>query len=103
MSDNGEVKFIWKDAKNEQLKAKRNISFEQVLEAIAEGRITDIVENPSPKYAGQKVYILELNQYPHFVPFKDIDGETRELISIIPSRKLKKKKRSDHDDKSKAT
>lgn len=93
MSDNWIMKFVWKAAKNQRLKTGRNVSFEQVLEAIAEGKVIDIVENPSPKYSGQKVYILELNQYPHFVPFKDLDEGTRELITIIPSRKIKKKRK----------
>ncbi len=84
------MKFVWKTAKTQQLRTERNVSFEQVLEVIAEGKVIDIVENPSSKYSGQKVYILELNQYPHFVPFKDLDDGTRELITIIPSRKLKK-------------
>lgn len=87
------MKFVWKVDKNQKLKAGRNVSFEQVLEAIAEGKVTDVVENPNPKYSGQKIYILELNQYPHFIPFKDLDNDTRELITIIPSRKLKKKRR----------
>ena len=91
MSDNKFVKFVWKIAKNQKLKADRKVSFEQVLEAIADGKVEDIVENP--KYLGQKVYILELNQYPHFVPFKELGDDTRELITIIPSRKLKKKRK----------
>ena len=87
------MKFVWKAAKNQKLKTGRNVSFEQVLEAIAEGNVDDIVENPNPKYSGQKVYILKLNQYPHFIPFKDLDADTRELITIVPSRKLKKKRK----------
>lgn len=36
------------------------------------------------------MYLVEINQYPHVVPFRDINEATRELITVIPNRKFKK-------------
>ncbi len=84
------TQFVWKESKNKEIQSKRNVSFELVLEALAENKIVNIVDNPNRKYFEQKIYILELNAYPHFVPFRDLDDDTRELITIIPCRKLKR-------------
>jgi hypothetical protein len=80
--------FRWNPDKNEWLKANRNICFEDVAFFIEKGNILDIIDNPNQKkYAGQKIYIININNYVFLVPFdKDNDGIF--LRTIIPSRKM---------------
>lgn len=67
------------------------MSFEEVLLAIEEGRLLDILENPNKqKYGDQKVFVVEMRGYVYMVPFVERDDEIF-LKSVIPSRKLKRK------------
>jgi len=81
------VKFIaWDQAKNEALKEKRGVSFEDAMEAAVSGGLLDIFDHPSKKYAHQKLYIIEMNEYAYMVPCVE-DKEKIFLKTIIPSRK----------------
>ena len=83
--------FIWNSDKNEQLKGERDISFEQVVIQIEEGKLHDILEHPNQqKYKDQQIFVVELNEYIHLVPFVE-DEEYVFLKTIIPSRKATKK------------
>jgi uncharacterized DUF497 family protein len=83
--------FIWNSDKNEQLKRERDISFEQIVIQIEEGKLHDILEHPDQeKYKDQKIFVVELNEYIHLVPFVE-DREYVFLKTIIPSRKATKK------------
>lgn len=83
--------FLWSDAKNIQLKAERNISFEEVVIHIEKGFLLDIVEHPNQeKYSGQKIFIVNINNYAYLIPFMETDQEVF-LITIIPSRKATQK------------
>ena len=83
--------FIWNSDKNEQLKRERDISFEQIVIQIEEGKLHDILEHPNQqKYKDQKIFVVELNEYIHLVPFVE-DEEYVFLKTIIPSRKATKK------------
>jgi hypothetical protein len=78
--------FTWRNEKNELLKKTRGISFEKVIIHIDKGNILDIVEHPNKnKYPNQKMYILNIEDSAHVVPFEDVDGR-RELKTIFPSR-----------------
>ena len=67
------------------------MSFEEVLLAIEEGRLLDVIENPNrEKYVHQQVFVLEIRRYVYFVPFVD-RGDEIFLKTIVPSRKLTKK------------
>jgi len=67
------------------------VSFEEVLLAIEEGRLLDVIENPNrEKYVHQQVFVLEIRRYVYFVPFVD-RGDEIFLKTIVPSRKLTKK------------
>ena len=71
--------------------ANRQVSFEQVLLAIREGDLLDIVEHPDTvKYPSQKIFIVGMNEYVYLVPFVEND-ESIFLKMIIPSRKMKKR------------
>lgn len=82
--------FDWSKKKNEKLKKKRDISFEEIVIAIREERVLDIINNPSSNFPNQKAYVVEINKYVYYVPFVE-DDEKIFLKTIIPSRRAKKK------------
>ena len=83
--------FSWHRDKNEWLKANRNVSFEEVVFYIERGQLLDIVEHPDQdKYPGQRMLIMDINEYAYLIPFIELDDEVF-LITIIPSRKATKK------------
>ncbi len=78
--------------KNAKLKAERNISFEDVLNAFAQDKMLDDIETIQIKkiYAHQSVFIVEINNYVYVVPYIESESELF-LKTIIPSRKMTKK------------
>ena len=83
--------FSWNTDKNEKLKTERNISFEEVVFYIEKGQLLDIVEHPNQeRYAGQRIFILKINDYAYLVPFVESEREVF-LKTIIPSRKATQK------------
>lgn len=79
--------FDWDEDKNDQLKREREISFEDVLLAIENNQILDIVEHSNRKrYPNQKIFIVNVNMYAYLIPFVE-DKEKIFLKTIIPSRK----------------
>lgn len=83
--------FDWDDRKNEKLKKERKISFEEVIVAIESKKLLDIVEHKNKrKYKKQKIFIVEIDNYAHCVPFEE-DNEIVFLKTIFPSKKLTKK------------
>lgn len=79
--------FDWSPEKNAILKAERQISFEDIVVAISEGKNLDILEHPNrKKYPHQKIFVVEINEYAYLVPFIE-DETTIFLKTIIPSRK----------------
>ncbi len=90
--------FSWNTEKNERLKAGRKISFEEIVFYIESGQLLDIVENPNEeKYQGQRVFIVNVNNYAYLVPFVETDDEIF-LKTIIPSRKATRKYLKENDD-----
>ncbi|OHA65871.1 MAG: toxin [Candidatus Wildermuthbacteria bacterium RIFCSPHIGHO2_12_FULL_45_9] len=85
------MKYLdWDPEKNELLKWERGVSFEDVLVAIEEGYLLDIVEHANKdKYPHQKVFIVCVGGYAYLVPFVE-DDEKVFLKTIIPSRKATK-------------
>jgi len=83
--------FSWNNKKNQLLKSERNVSFEEVVFHIERQHVLDIVEHPNQeKYKGQKIFIVNINNYACLVPFVESEGEIF-LKTIIPSRKATKK------------
>ena len=79
--------FSWNDEKNRLLKIERNISFEEVVFYIEKKQILDILDHPNQeKYRGQKIFVVNINNYALLVPFVENDQEIF-LKTIIPSRK----------------
>jgi uncharacterized DUF497 family protein len=83
--------FDWNIEKNLELQKTRNISFEEVVFHIASDDLIDVVVHPnSEKYPNQKIFIVSINDYIHYVPF--VENETHYFLkTIIPSRKLNRK------------
>ena len=62
------MKYInWSHEKNEILKVRRGISFEEIAFLIESGHILGIEENPGR--SKQKIYILEIGNYAFIVPY----------------------------------
>lgn len=80
----------WNAEKNTQLKQTRNVCFEDVENAILDNRVLNIVPHHNlEKYPNQKVLLVEINGYIHYVPFVETE-DSYFLKSIIPSRKHNK-------------
>ncbi|MCY3750955.1 MAG: BrnT family toxin [Gammaproteobacteria bacterium] len=82
--------YAWDLAKNELLKAKRGISFEEIALNIQLGNEVDIFEHPNQeRYPGQKISVVLVEDYAYLVPFVENEEEIF-LKTIIPSRKATK-------------
>jgi uncharacterized DUF497 family protein len=80
-------KIAWNLEKNEQLKAERHISFEDIVVQLSHGNVLDVLEHPNQeRYPGQRIFIVEINNYACLVPFVENEAELF-LKTIIPSRK----------------
>lgn len=94
------VTFNWSDQKNELLKQTRGISFEEIVIAIEEGNIFDVVTHPNAeRYPQQQIYLVVCRHYVYAVPFvRDISKEEIFLKTIYPSRKYTKRYRSPEEE-----
>ncbi len=83
--------YTYSPQKNLKLIEERDISFEEVIAAIEDNQILDIIEHPNhKKYGDQKIYVIFANEYVFLVPFV-VDAEGNIFLkTIIPSRKAKK-------------
>ena len=83
------MKYLnWSHEKNEILKARRGVSFEEIALLIESGHILGIEENPGR--SNQKIYILGIVNYAFIVPFVEKDNEIF-LKTAFPSRKYTKR------------
>jgi hypothetical protein len=83
--------YAWDPEKNEQLKAERGLSFEQIVFHIEHGDEVDVLAHANPsKYPGQKISVVLVEGYAYLVPYVESEGEIF-LKTIIPRRKATKK------------
>jgi hypothetical protein len=83
--------------KNEILKSQRDISFEDVILALENGKLLDDIEHPNKeKYPNQNIFIIlvEIKNYIYLVPYIE-DNTSIFLKTIIPSRQMNKKYNKD--------
>lgn len=93
--------FDWNVKKNEELKAERDVGFEDVLISILYDGLLDIVEHPNrQKYPDQRVFIVRIEDYVYLVLFVE-EEEVIFLKTIIPSRKMTKKYLGEKDENKK--
>ena len=95
--------FKWNEEKNQQLKAERNVCFEEVVTALEKGRLLARVRHQNTKKYGQQILLyVELNRYVYVVPTVEVD-DVIFMKTIFPSRKATKQylgERSEKDEKS---
>ena len=79
--------FRWDPDKNERLKASRGISFEEIVAAVEEDGLKDILVHPNQsRYPGQVVLVVAYRDYVFLVP--SVEEKTNYFLkTIIPSRK----------------
>jgi hypothetical protein len=83
--------FAWNNEKNNLLKSARQVTFDAIVLYIEMGFLLDILEHPNQeKYKGQKVFVVQMDNYVYLVPFVENEREVF-LKTIIPSRKATKK------------
>lgn len=83
---------IFSPEKNIKLIKERSISFEEVIAAIENDQILDIIDHPNQKrYENQKMYVICAKGYVYLVPFIIDENGDVFLKTIIPSRKAKQK------------
>ena len=86
--------FNWNPEKNQLLLVERGISFERIVFEIASGNELAVLEHPNQeKYPGQKISMVQVDDYVYAVPFIETDVEIF-LKTIIPSRKATRRYRS---------
>ena len=80
-------RYSWDEEKNGTLRTMRGISFEEVVEVIAQGGLVDVLRHPNPRrYGHQKLFVVRCLGYVYLVPFVESPGKIF-LKTIIPSRK----------------
>lgn len=84
-------RFEWNEEKNKLLRKKRNISFEEIVDAVKKGKLLDRYAHPNKaEYPYQEIMVVEVDHYAHLVPFVE-DEEIFFLKTIYKSRKATKK------------
>ena len=79
--------FRWDPDKNERLKSGRSISFEEIVLAVEEGGLKDILVRPNQRqYPGQVLLVVAYRGYVFLVPSVE-EEEHYFLKTVIPSRK----------------
>ncbi len=83
--------FDWNLEKNLLLQQERDVSFEEVVTAVDEGRVVDDAPHPNAKlHPNQRMMVVIIEDYCYLVPYVE-DEEKRFLKTIIPSRRATKK------------
>jgi uncharacterized DUF497 family protein len=80
-------RFNWNSDKNRKLIQERGVSFEDVVFYLLQGDVLDDLAHPNAKkYPGQRIFVLNIDEYIHLVPYVESEDEIF-LKTIIPSRK----------------
>ena len=83
-------RYSWDPEKNEWLIENRGLSFERISCLIDAGAVLDIIQHPNiEKYPKQRMFIINIDNYAHLVPFVETEDDIF-LKTIIPSRKATK-------------
>ncbi|NQU66239.1 MAG: toxin [SAR324 cluster bacterium] len=92
------VQLDWNNDKNLTLYRERGTSFENIVFAIENDGLIDVIPHPNPgKYPNQSIYVVDIKDYIYLVPFIKEGNDTRFFKTIIPSRKATKQYLRDGD------
>jgi hypothetical protein len=81
----------WNKDKNNLLKLERDISFDEIVDAIFADGLLDVIDHfNQERYPNQFIYVVKWRDYVYLVPFVESEDEIF-LKTIIPSRKMKRK------------
>jgi len=88
----------WNEEKNKILLQDRGVSFEMVVQKIADKEILSDTKHPNfEKYPNQQVFIVEIDEYCYVVPY--VSNESKIFLkTVYPSRVATKKYRARRDD-----
>lgn len=79
--------FEYDPEKDQKLRQERNISFDEIIMLIHEGKLIDILDHPNQsQYAKQKIYVLDVDGYVWLIPYVQNDNRIF-LKTAFPSRK----------------
>ena len=84
------LEFNWSDEKNILLKKERNICFEDVVTAIKNDKLLDIIKNQSKNHQDQYCLIIDISSSAYIVPFVQ-ESNIFFLKTMYKSRKQTKK------------
>jgi hypothetical protein len=77
--------YQWNEDKNNLLKkSDRKISFEEVVYALKNKKLLDVISSPTHDH--QHCFVLNINDYVYIVPYVQAQNEVF-LKTIYPSRK----------------
>lgn len=84
--------FDYSEEKNELLKKTRNISFDEVKDALEKDGFITVIEHPNKKkYKQQFILVVNINNYAYAVPFVwDKKRNVAFLKTVYPDRNLTK-------------
>jgi uncharacterized DUF497 family protein len=86
--------YNWNSEKNQLLLRERGISFERIVFEISAENELDVLQYPNQeKYPGQRISVVQVDEYVYAVPFIETETEIF-LKTIIPSRKATRQNRS---------
>lgn len=82
---------VYSKEKDELLRSKRGVGFEELIKAIKKGNLIKVMDNPNKKkYPRQKIFLVKFNNYVFMIPYIEEENYIF-LKTVIPSRKYKKK------------
>jgi uncharacterized DUF497 family protein len=87
------VNFEWDPLKDKEVRGKHGISFDEVVNLIGRGFLLRVLQNPSQKHRGQKVFLVLKGRSVYMVPFEKQQSKYR-LITAFHSRFFTEKHRS---------
>lgn len=83
------MEFIFDEKKNQILFEQRGLTFELVIEIIAEeGVLLDFQHPNVEEYPNQRIMVISIDNYPHCIPYV-MDGEKFVLKTIFKDRRFK--------------
>ena len=89
--NDGIVNYSFSAEKNAHLKLTRDISFEEIVVALNNNKVLDIVDyHNQKKYPHQKIYYVEVKEYVYMVPFVRQENNRIFLKTIFASREATK-------------